>query len=443
MEPTLVTTQPLPSVPMVLSTEAVLLEQLLIAKINDEEWQEVTGRLVSQIHIKTLKSDISDLEFLHSISLISKAQQAGCKAARKKSISLVRFKDRAPHDFSFSQDVVEQKAQIILLSKIQAPWCIDFISDHISGALLDNAVLPILIKWASKCALKPSTFWNSTLVPILTSAIDTKTKIASLKDFEKSSIHFITQSSSDQALAEFYELFQAISLVLVSLSENKKLSSALIASAIVYVEALRDAIPASILDGVFVAAITDFTRSLSTKEQVKEWAHNREKMSIAAASLLNSITKSLGPTAAEFWKNHMPNLSRAYPSVQLNLKSYVAENTFISLLLGVNTLQVISPNAKYESEVNITLLLQAWQNFRNTYREIDETESLDLLITRVAKSLGIEYFGEVGRTYVYDPIEHNLLDHVTSKSNVSILHQGIQLIRVDGSKKILHPAIVK
>ena len=443
MEPTLLTPQPLSSVSVVMPIELVLREQLINAKIEDEEWQDLTGRLVSQIHIKTLKSDTTDRDFLDCINLISRAQQAGCKVAKKKSISLARFKDRAPHDFSFGQDVEDQKTQLGLLSKIQGPWCIDFIADHITASSLDSAVLPILIKWASKCALKPSVVWSSTLVQILTSALDTKTKIASLKEFEKSSIHFIKVGSSDQALSEFYELLQTISSVLLSLSENKKLSSALISSAIVYVEALRDAIPASILDGVFVSAISDFTNSLSTKEQVKEWENYCDKLSIAAASMISSITKSLGPTAAEFWKSHIPNLSRAYPSIKLNLKSYVSENTCISFLLGVNDLPVVSPNAQYESEADITSLLQSWQNFRSTYCEIKETESLDLLITRVAKSLGIEYFGEVGRTYFYDPIEHNLLDNATSKSNVSILQQGIQLTRADGSRKILHPAIVK
>ncbi len=436
------TTQPVSNVPLELSIEAILREQLINAKNNDEEWQEVTGRLVSQIHLKTLKSDISDREFLQSISLISKAQQLGCKVAKKKSISLAKFKDRSPCDFSFGQDLEELKAQIYLLSKVHSPWCVDFISDHVRSGLIDIAVLPILIKWSSKCAPKPSIVWNSILVPIFSSSIDAKTKIALLKDFEKSSIELIAKSTSDQALVDFYELLQAISSLLVSLSENKKLSSALISSVIAHVEAIRNAIPAAILEGVFVSGIADFTRSLSTKEQSKEWGNHCERLSIAAASILNSITKSVGSTAAEFWKNHLSNLSRAYPSIQLNLQSYFSENPFIGLVLGVNDSPVVSPNAKYESESNVTSLLQTWQNFRNTHRDIQEIETLGLLITKVAKSLGIEYFGEVGGSYIYDPIEHNLLDQGTSKSNVSILQQGIQLIRTDGSKKILHPAIV-
>jgi hypothetical protein len=152
MEPTLLTPQPLSSVSVVMPIESVLREQLINAKIEDEEWQDLTGRLVSQIHIKTLKSDTTDRDFLDFINLISRAQQAGCKVAKKKSISLARFKDRAPHDFSFGQDVEDQKIQLGLLSKIQGPWCIDFIADHITASLLDSAVLPILIKWASKCA---------------------------------------------------------------------------------------------------------------------------------------------------------------------------------------------------------------------------------------------------------------------------------------------------
>jgi hypothetical protein len=426
-----------------MSPETQLRVLLADEKPDEDLWQEITGRLVSLIHLKTLKVEASDADFLESICLIIKAQLMGCKVAKKKAFNLARFKDRAPFEFTIPADVEEQKVLFNLLSKIQTDWCIDFVTTHVTSSALDKSVVPILIKWSAKCSGSASTLWKSTLHPLLASQIDEKIILIAIKDFEKCAIDFIKPLNSDRSLSDFSSLLPTLADDLSTWSGNKKISSLLISAVVVYINALRDSIPVSIIDNIFIASISDFSKSISTLECAKEWEQYCLKLSASAASILNSLTKSLGPTSADFWSNHLANLSIAYPTIFENLKAYTSENILIPYLLGNKSDGVTSLNSQYESEANITTLLQTWQNFRNQHSDLVEAETLELLITSVAKSLGVEYFGKVGSTSAFDPIEHTLLEQATSMSNVTILQQGIQLTRADGSIKILHPAIVK
>jgi hypothetical protein len=443
MEPAEENSKLVSAAPSDLSTEDQLRRLLLNVEVDNEEWQVNTGRLVSQIHVKTLNSESTDSDFLVGLSLIFKAQQLGCKEAKKKSLNLARYKDRSPSGFNLTQDAEEQKAIFTLLNKIQSDWCAGFISEQLRNASLDKVALPLLIKWASKTSPTPSIFWKSALQPILESEFEEKTKISALKEFDKSSVEFIKPIALDQSLKEFSELLDLLSKDISAYSDNKKIVSAILSSCLAYTDAFREAIPNSIVDINFVSAISDFSVTISKTDLLNDWQKYCEKLASASASVLNSITKSLGPYAAEYWGNHLKNLTRAYPTVRLCLKAFAADNPFIALVLGEKTVSGTSANFQYESESNVTSLLQAWQNYKTSKGGSDATETLHLLITRVAKTLGIEYFGDVGSSYAYDPIEHNLLNQESSTSKVTILQQGIRLTRRDGSIKIMHPAIVK
>lgn len=416
---------------------------LLEPQAESEEWQETVGRLVSQLHVRTLQVDTSDSDFLECINLVTKAQAAGNKIAKKKTINAARFKDRAPNDFSLVLEPDDQKTSLNLLSKVKSDWCLRFIGETLQRPSTDKSVYPILIKWAAKCSENASTLWNAALLPLLAIEIDEKTKLASVKEFEKCAVDFINKTDTAQSLRDSKDLMETLSQSLIQVSENKKLSSSIISATCSYISSLREEIPCSIIDGVLVAGIADFTHKLATNEQSKEWDVYRTRLTSAAASMLNSIIKTLGPSSADYWRNHIPNLARAYPSLADTLKTFGSENQLINQLFDVKSSSSSSANNQYETEATLSSLLLTWQNFRARHEEMPETDSIDLLLKKVAKFLGIEFFGTIGTSCVYDPIEHNLIDQSNLISDVTVMQQGIRLTRADGSTKILHPAIVK
>lgn len=416
---------------------------LLVPEPKSEEWQETVGKLVSQVHVKTLQADTSDSDFLECINLVTKAQTAGNKIAKKKTINAARYKERAPNDFSRFINSDDQKTILTLLSKVKSGWCLQFIGEALQHPSTDKSVYPILIKWAAKCSESASSLWKAALLPLLASENDDKTKISSVKEFEKFAIEFILKTDTDQSLKDTRELMETISNSLIHVADNKKLSSAIMMTTCSYISSLRKEIPCSIIDGVLVAGISDFTHKLVTNEQSQEWDTYITKLTSAVASLLSSIIERLGPSSADYWQKHIWNLGRAYPRLPETLKIFGSKNQLINKLLDIEIFSTASANTQYEIEANLSSLLLTWQNFRISQEEKSETDSIDLLLKNVAKLLGIEFFGIIGTHCVYDPIEHNLIEQSKTTSDVTVMQQGIRLTRSDGSKKILHPAIVK
>lgn len=413
------------------------------AKPESEVWQEIVGKLVSQHHLRTLQADTTDKEFLHCVCLVVQSQAAGSKIAKKKTISLSRFKDRPPTDFSSIQAADDQRLVLGLLSKVRAAWCLQFITETLQALSTDRSVIPILIKWAGKCSPDPSIFWKTTISPLFASQADEKSKLLAIKEWEKSSPGFIRQTDGKQSLQEFNQLLSVLAQVLHQESANKKLASAIIAAITSHTSRLRERIPMSIIDGVFTSAIFDFSSNLRSKDLVAKWRDLQGSLSESAASLLNSLIRTHGLSSAEFWSNHMPNLKRAYPNIEGQLAAYTTENQLIDRLLGKSNASKSSANSIYELENRVSNLMLSWQNFRKQQPVITETDSLDLLVKSVAKNIGVEYFGEIGSSCTYDPIEHSMLDQNNPVSVVTIMQPGIRLKRDDGTQKILHPAIVK
>ena len=413
------------------------------AKPESEDWQEIIGKLVSLHHLRTLQADTTDKEFLHCVSLVVQSQAAGSKIAKKKTISLARFKDRPPGDFSSMQSADDQKFVLGLLSKVRAAWCLQFIKETLQAPSTDKSVIPVLIKWAGKCSPDPTIFWAMTISPLFASQADEKSKLLAIKEWEKSLPGFIRQIEGRQSLQEFNQLLSVLAQVFHHESANKKLTSEIIAAISSYTSKLREQIPMSIIDGIFTSAIFDFSSNLKSEDLIAEWHDLQESLSQSAASLLNSIIRTHGPSSAEFWSNHLPNLKRAYPNIDAQLAAYATENQLIDRLLGKSNGSKSSANSIYELEDRISNLLLSWQNFRKQQPVITETDSLDLLVKSVAKNIGVEYFGEIGSSCTYDPIEHSMLDQNNPVSVVTIMQPGIRLKRDDGTQKILHPAIVK
>jgi hypothetical protein len=413
------------------------------AKPESEDWQDSVGRLVSQHHLRTLQADATDKEFLQCVCLVVQSQAAGSKVAKKKTLNLGRFKDRPPSDFSSIQTADDQKSVLGILSKVRAAWCLQFISETLQASSTDRSVIPVLMKWAAKCSHAPSTFWTSTVSSLLASQVDEKSKLLSIKEWEKSAIGFIRHTDGNQSIKEFNQLLAVLAPELHHESVNKKLTSAIFTAITFYVSRLRERIPMSIIDGVFSSAVFEFNSKLTSEAQVAEWQELRRSLSESAASLLNSLIRTHGPSSTEFWSHHLPNLIRAYPKFEEQLAAYATENQLIDRLLGKSTEPKSSANSIYELEDRVSNLLLNWQNFRKQYPVFNETDSLDLLVKSVAKTIGVEYFGEIGSSCTYDPIEHSMIDQNNPASVITIMQPGIRLKRVDGTQKILHPAIVK
>ena len=57
-------------------------------------WQEETGRLTSLAHLKSMSTEVNDIEYLMSLALCRWAQVSGVSEAKKKTISPIRFRTK-------------------------------------------------------------------------------------------------------------------------------------------------------------------------------------------------------------------------------------------------------------------------------------------------------------------------------------------------------------
>ena len=92
-------------------------------------WQAETGRLVALAHLKSMSQDISDIEYLISLSLCRWAQVVGVVDAKKKNITPQKFRTQvAPSINSISNFHLFYFA-LELLTSIKADWCLKYISE--------------------------------------------------------------------------------------------------------------------------------------------------------------------------------------------------------------------------------------------------------------------------------------------------------------------------
>jgi hypothetical protein len=95
----------------------------------------------------------------------------------------------------------------------------------------------------------------------LANQIDEKIILIAIKDFEKCAIDFIIPLNSDRSLLDFSSLLRTLADDLSTWSGNKKIPYLLISAVVVYINALRDSIPVSIIDNIFTASRKMFDAS--------------------------------------------------------------------------------------------------------------------------------------------------------------------------------------
>lgn len=406
------------------------------------EWQTKASRLVSLIGVALLVNDLNDMTFMAGVIAIQQAQVRGVKEAKKRNISIVRFKEKRPpsiYEFENSRDKI---SVVSLLCKMKADWCNSYIAECLKDVFVEKKIIPLLVRWSHLNNEQPEDFAENCLVVAFGVDCDLEIKLFLAKEFQKELLGRDVLSSA-QASRDFARTFQSLKVLVTNYENDKKISGVLASLVQSYAVYLASKCPLLVLEAEFVIAIQQFNVSASKTPAAKQVLAYLEMVSGATVSALLSQVQRGGRLEIDYWRPMVKLWSAAYSRFFAQVKEAANLNPIITEVLGTAKHDE-EVDGQYETEGAFARLMPAWFTYKVQLDQPGNVEALDLMIIYAAKSIGIEYLGTPGESCSYDPIEHHLLQHGgLGPSLVRILRPGLKLTRADGTVKILVSALVK
>ena len=404
------------------------------------DWQAEASKLASLAHIRALKGDTSDFEYLRLLALCRWAQKAGVAEAKKKNIQTIRFRTDVPPPLGLIGGVELTTACLELFANLRASWCKDYISNELLSPSIDKKSLGILLTWAEKISLSAAELIDTVLVKRLNSNLDEKRTILLIRDVGQK-INFVHYFSAEASASDFLSAVQVISEKIKS-CQSKKLASALMMLLQVLVQKVREAHPTVVIQGAFVLAIQ------AIQNQLLETAHKKAVSEIAAQQLaptmsaLADLCQIGGTDAVNYSKLLLPSFKKAFMNFEKSFDEACRKNT---ALLSIKEAATGHEETHLEDTATSVYarLLPTWLDFYKSQGEPGQLSGFNADLLSAAKLNGIEFLGTVGEVLTFDPVAHRLEGGVAfPASRVSIVRPAVIFKRANSSYRIVLPAIV-
>ena len=404
------------------------------------DWQAEASKLASLAHIRALKGDTSDFEYLRLLALCRWAQKAGVAEAKKKNIQTIRFRTDVPPPLGLIGGAELTTASLELFANLRASWCKDYISNELLSSSIDKKGLSLLLTWAEKISLSATELIDTVLVKRLDSNLDEKRTVLLIKDVSQK-ICFVHHFSVGASASDFLSAVQVISEKIKS-CQSKKLASALVMLLQVLVQKVREAHPTVVIQGAFVLAIQ------AIQNQLFETAHKRAVSEIAAQQLaptmsaLADLCQIGGMDAVNYSKLLLPSFKKAFMNFEKSFDEACRKNT---ALLPIKEAATGHEETHLEDTATSVYarLLPTWLDFYTSQVEPSQLSGFNADLLSAAKLNGIEFLGTVGEVLTFDPVAHRLEGGVAfPASRVSIVRPAVIFKRANSSYRIVLPAIV-
>ena len=409
-------------------------------KPKDEAWQAEAGRAVSMLAVGFLKES-DDGAALRAVALLALAQSLGVKEARKRAIKLSRWAEAAPPALTTLPVRDEQQAALTAVAKLTTPWSRRYAEQAIADLSLPEDFLAELLKWARATFPDNLSFVREFYAPQVAAVRSAERTAALLKDATK-----LLRPSRPESAANLAEcsaaLIEALSQGPRPVAAEEKAFGSSVAALLHLLQEQAAAAPAVLLQPVFIMSVARLAAVTEKGAAAKQVATAAEALALATISVLMADLERTGRQAALHWRAMVPTWRSAYPSWDECIASAVLVSPALAMLSDGLDRAPESPDT-YESEAVFARLLPAWEAFVSELPDASRASSLSAMLRQAAETVGVVPMGENGAIVTYDPLSHHLADEQNEpSSHVRIVRPGVQVLRADGSARVLVPALV-
>lgn len=410
-------------------------------KSKDEAWQDQAGRSVSLLAVGFL-NDPNNESALRSVALLGLAQSLGVKEARKRTIKLSRWAEIAPPSLSTLKVKDEQHAALRALAKLNTSWSRSYAEQALGDLSIPYEFVSELLMWARATYPDNQSFTKDFYAPQLAAAKSAERTLALIKDAAK-----LLKPTKHEAPAKLAEGLDSLVSGLLQSTQpfavDRKIFLSNVAVLLNVVQDIAAAVPAVLLQPIFVSAVGRMTAVASKGAASKQVVTVTDALSLATISLLVADIERYGSQAASHWKAMVPTWRAAYPSWDAKIAlAMVLAPALAALTAGSNQAPHESLDA-YATEAVFARLLPAWDAFVTELPQANRVASLSAMLKQAAGTVGVVLMGEKGAVVSYDPLSHHLVaEGGESPRQVRIVRPGVQVQRPDGSVRVLVAALV-
>ena len=370
-------------------------------------WQEETGRLSSLAHLKSMSTEINDIEYLMSLALCRWAQVSGVSEAKKKTISPIRFRTKEAPLINEISNAQLFYFSLDLLSSIRAGWCFDYISETSKSSQLNKKSIDLLGKWIGKNCSTFSEIVRCLVLPSFEGNTDAPTKnllVTQTSSLSKKIIWDSPQSASK----DFAEAASLIADFIALKTNDKKTSASLCGLLTVFVTRLCESQPFAIMEGDFLISLQHVFNNLSVPKFKKTFQDLQLKLSELTSACMLGLVQRGGSQEIENLKPLLPLLGSLYKNFNKRLDELSRVEPLLKDLFSQDVsvrLQVTEDGAASV----YSRLLPDWHSFSVSKLESPEVSVLNSMLLQAAALNGIEWLGETRDVCLYDPKLHQII----------------------------------
>jgi hypothetical protein len=371
-------------------------------------WQSETGRLVALAHLRSMSQDISDIEYLISLSLCRWAQVVGVVDAKKKNITPQKFRTQAAPSINNISNFHLFYFALELLTSLKADWCLKYISETTQSPQLEKKSIDLIAKWICKNSSTNSDFIKYLLIPTFEGI--TNSHIKNLITAQSLTLcKSMAWESPQRASKDFFESAISISILIVSNKHEKKTEAALCALLLGIQKRICEIQPFAILEGDFLVALQKVFENINAPKFKKITQAMQLQLSELTGACVLGLVQRGGSQEIQSLKPLLPILENLYKNFNKRLEDLSRIEPLLKdlyLKTENSSLQVTEDGAASV----YSRLLPDWHTFITTQYESSEVSVLNSMLLQAASLNGIEWLGSTGETCMFDPKLHQVIN---------------------------------
>jgi hypothetical protein len=408
-------------------------------KAKEDEWQEQCGRLSARLSVHFV-SEVDDEIALLLLATIQLAANAGVKQAKKITPKLTRWHAMSPASVSVLELLDLQLAALEALSPIRAPWVKGYVLDHLMHPEVKPDHVTLLMQWARQ--ISPD--WLSFVNDFCADVVDHKAGQSDvLLSLVKAADKWMWPANTNAPSVEqgMISWTRALTKDIPSAESDSKDSSVLLTLAYTSLGHAVAAQPSLLFQPFFVQLYADLSQvSKSIKKKPHASAVNAL---VVLMDLIEDALQRYGQLALDQYRPMVPLWRKAFSNFENAVQSSAMRHPQIQWLLQTDASKASDAQDNYASEAAFATMLSAWLSHLSELSDQGSMAMLHELLVKATRSIGIELLGHVGEAVNFDPLAHELrMSAAGVVEIVRIVRPGIQVIRADGSKRLLACALV-
>lgn len=408
------------------------------------DWEEATAKLVALTAVDYLKQP-DDSIALQELALVHLAGTRGCKSARKRELSPLRWRERPPPRLSETfADADEAKAAVVGVSALRADWVVRFVLEELRSPSLEAARAE-LIAWAAANSSNLASLLNTLAAAFPLSSSDSRTVLFEATALLLRPEILSTHAIGDDFLISLVDLIGQAAAPKAPHEDSVRAESSQVESLAVQVVVALDALtsvrPALLVRPASSALLREAGRRVphwptSVKQAVTRVLQRVVSLLECLQSVDSSATASLIAEVSKGYAAALPAAAKAVPERDTLMR--------LGTLATGSEKQGASAHGAEEMEQSLATLLAEWDAFAMAAGASAEVTQIGKQIEAVARLAHVERFGALGDVVAYEPLQHHLTgDADVPPLRVLICRSGVRKQRPDGSFRVILKALAE